>query len=194
MKIIRINIENGILSINLDTKLPEIVQEDLYLYIDTLDNYSNRSSVNPDKHSYKLLVLGTDYRSDVKIDEQRLSIVIDSTKLEDFCMSAFIATIDNSSQFYFNQADIYYKEVELLCKNCSTCLDDQQMDRMVLFILKQDLLSYAINNNLIDDAVQYYTDLARMLNICLDTNTTYYNNHDCFACNKTCRNGVCSLC
>lgn len=58
------------------------------------------------------------------------------------------------------------------------------MDRMVLFLLKQDLLSYAINNNLIDDAVQYYTDLARMLNICLDTNTKFYNNHDCFACNK----------
>lgn len=194
MKITGITIVKDNIVVELDTKIPDSVDSDLYLYIDTLNNYSNRSSVNPDKHSYKLLVLGTDYRSDVKIDEQRLSIVIDSTKLEDFCMSAFIATIDNSSQFYFNQADIYYKEVELLCKNCSTCLDDQQMDRMVLFILKQDLLSYAINNNLIDDAVQYYTDLARILNICLDTNTIYYNNHDCFACNKTCRNGVCSLC
>lgn len=193
MKITGITIVKDNIVVELDTKIPDSVDSDLYLYIDTLNNYSNRSSVNPDKHSYKLLVLGTDYRSDVKIDEQRLSIVIDSTKLEDFCMSAFIATIDNSSQFYFNQADIYYKEVELLCKNCSTCLDDQQMDRMVLFILKQDLLSYAINNNLIDDAVQYYTDLARMLNIYL-TFTTYYNNHDCFACNKTCRNGVCSLC
>ncbi len=194
MKITGITIVKDNIVVELDTKIPDSVDSDLYLYIDTLNNYSNRSSVNPDKHSYKLLVLGTDYRSDVKIDEQRLSIVIDSTKLEDFCMSAFIATIDNSSQFYFNQADIYYKEVELLCKNCSTCLDDQQMDRMVLFILKQDLLSYAINNNLIDDAVQYYTDLARMLNICLDANTTYYHNHDCLRCNKICRNGVCSLC
>lgn len=194
MKIAGITIVKDNIVVELDTKIPDSVDSDLYLYIDTLNNYSNRSSVNPDKHSYKLLVLGTDYRSDVKIDEQRLSIVIDSTKLEDFCASAFIATIDNSSQFYFNQADIYYKEVELLCKNCSTCLDDQQMDRMVLFLLKQDLLSYAINNNLIDDAVQYCTDLARMLNICLDANTTYHNNHDCFACNKTCRNGVCSLC
>lgn len=194
MKITGITIVKDNIVVELDTKIPDSVDSDLYLYIDTLNNYSNWSSVNPDKHSYKLLVLGTDYRSDVKIDEQRLSIVIDSTKLEDFCMSAFIATIDNSSQFYFNQADIYYKEVELLCKNCSTCLDDQQMDRMVLFILKQDLLSYAINNNLIDDAVQYYTDLARMLSICLDTKTTFYNNHDCFACNKTCRNRVCSLC
>lgn len=194
MKITGITIVKDSIIVELDTKIPDSVDSDLYLYIDTLNNYSNRSSVNPDKHSHKLLVLGTDYRSDVKIDEWRLSIVIDSTKLEDFCASAFIATIDNSSQFYFNQADIYYKEVELLCKNCSTCLDDQWMDRMILFLLKQDLLSYAINNNLIDDTVRYYTDLARMLNMCLDTNTTYYNNHDCFACNKTCRNGVCSLC
>lgn len=194
MKITGITIVKDNIVVELDTKIPDSVDSNLYLYIDTLNNYSNRSSVDPDKHSYKILILGTDYNSDVQIDKQRLSIVIDSTKLEDFCMSAFIATIDNSSQFFFNQADIYYKEVELLCKNCSTCLDDQQMDRMVLFILKQDLLSYAINNNLIDDAVQYYTDLARMLNICLDTSTKFYNNHDCFACNKTCRNGVCSLC
>lgn len=194
MKIIGITLVKHNIVVELDTKIPDSVDSNLYLYIDTLNNYSNRSSVDPDKHSYKILILGTDYNSDVQIDKQRLSIVIDSTKLEDFCMSAFIATIDNSSQFFFNQADIYYKEVELLCKNCSTCLDDQQMDRMVLFILKQDLLSYAINNNLIDDAVQYYTDLARMLNICLDTSTKFYNNHDCFACNKTCRNGVCSLC
>lgn len=194
MKITGITIVKHNIVVELDTKIPDSVDSNLYLYIDTLNNYSNRSSVDPDKHSYKILILGTDYNSDVQIDKQRLSIVIDSTKLEDFCMSAFIATIDNSSQFFFNQADIYYKEVELLCKNCSTCLGDQQMDRMVLFILKQDLLSYAINNNLIDDAVQYYTDLARMLNICLDTSTKFYNNHDCFACNKTCRNGVCSLC
>lgn len=194
MKITGITIVKHNIVVELDTKIPDSVDSNLYLYIDTLNNYSNRSSVDPDKHSYKILILGTDYNSDVQIDKHRLSIVIDSTKLEDFCMSVFIATIDNSSQFFFNQADIYYKEVELLCKNCSTCLDDQQMDRMVLFILKQDLLSYAINNNLIDDAVQYYTDLARMLNICLDTSTKFYNNHDCFACNKTCRNGVCSLC
>lgn len=194
MKIIGITLVKHNIVVELDTKIPDSVDSNLYLYIDTLNNYTNRSSVNPDKHSYKVLVLGTDYSSEVQIDNQRLSIVIDSTKLENFCMSAFIATIDNSSQFFFNQADIYYKEVELLCKSCSTCLDDQQMDRMVLFLLKQDLLSYAINNNLIDDAVQYYTDSARMLNICLDTNTKFYNNHDCFACNKTCRNGICSLC
>ena len=194
MKIIGITLVKHNIVVGLDTKIPDSVDSNLYLYIDTLNNYTNRSSVNPDKHSYKVLVLGTDYSSEVQIDNQRLSIVIDSTKLENFCMSAFTATIDNSSQFFFNQADIYYKEVELLCKSCSTCLDDQQMDRMVLFLLKQDLLSYAINNNLIDDAVQYYTDLARMLNICSDTSTKFYNNHDCFACNKTCRNGVCSLC
>ena len=108
MKITGITIVKHNIVVELDTKIPDSVDSNLYLYIDTLNNYSNRSSVNPDKHSYKLLVLGTDYSSDVKIDEQRLSIVIDSNKLENMCMSAFIATIDNSSQFFFNQADIYY--------------------------------------------------------------------------------------
>lgn len=194
MKITGITIVKHNIVVELDTKIPDSVDSNLYLYIDTLNNYSNRSSVNPDKHSYKLLILGTDYSSDVKIDEQRLSIVAINALIHIFSNLLESITIDNSSQFFFNQADIYYKEVELLCKNCSTCLDDQQIDRMILFLLKQDLLSYAINNNLIDDAVQYYTDIARMLNICLDTKTTFYNNHDCFACNKTCRNGVCSLC
>lgn len=194
MKITGITIVKHNIVVELDTKIPDSVDSNLYLYIDTLNNYSNRSSVNPDKHSYRLLVLGTDYSSDVKIDEQRLSIVAINALIHIFSNLLESITIDNSSQFFFNQADIYYKEVELLCKNCSTCLDDQQIDRMILFLLKQDLLSYAINNNLIDDAVQYYTDIARMLNICLDTKTTFYNNHDCFVCNKTCRNGVCSLC
>ena len=145
MKITGITIVKHNIVVELDTKIPDSVDSNLYLYIDTLNNYSNRSSVNPDKHSYKLLVLGTDYSSDVKIDEQRLSIVIDSNKLENMCMSAFIATIDNSSQFFFNQADIYYKEVELLCKNCSTCLDDQQIDRMILFLLKQKTTESSIS-------------------------------------------------
>lgn len=100
MKITGITIVKHNIVVELDTKIPDSVDSNLYLYIDTLNNYSNRSSVNPDKHSYRLLVLGTDYSSDVKIDEQRLSIVIDSNKLENMCMSAFIATIDNSSQFF----------------------------------------------------------------------------------------------
>lgn len=100
MKIIGITLVKHNIVVELDTKIPDSVDSNLYLYIDTLNNYTNRSSVNPDKHSYKVLVLGTDYSSEVQIDNQRLSIVIDSTKLENFCMSAFIATIDNSSQFF----------------------------------------------------------------------------------------------
>jgi hypothetical protein len=69
MKITGITIVKHNIVVELDTKIPDSVDSNLYLYIDTLNNYSNRSSVNPDKHSYRLLVLGTDYRSDVKIDE-----------------------------------------------------------------------------------------------------------------------------
>jgi hypothetical protein len=69
MKITGITIVKHNIVVELDTKIPDSVDSNLYLYIDTLNNYSNRSSVNPDKHSYRLLVLGADYSSDVKIDE-----------------------------------------------------------------------------------------------------------------------------
>ena len=54
MKITGITIVKDNIVVELDTKIPDSVDSDLYLYIDTLNNYSNRSSVNPDKHSYKL--------------------------------------------------------------------------------------------------------------------------------------------
>ena len=76
MKIIGINIENGILSINLDTKLPEIVQEDLYLYIDTLDNYSNRNSAIPSDHSYSVLLMNEE-GDQVELTEGRSIIYLD---------------------------------------------------------------------------------------------------------------------
>lgn len=76
MKIIGINIENGILSINLDTKLPETVQEDLYLYIDTLDNYSNRNSAIPSDHSYSVLLMNEE-GDQVELTEGRSIIYLD---------------------------------------------------------------------------------------------------------------------
>ena len=43
MKIIGIKNIDDTLVISLGTKLPDTVSEDLYLYIDTLDNYTKRN-------------------------------------------------------------------------------------------------------------------------------------------------------
>ena len=131
MKIIGINIENGILSINLDTKLPETVQEDLYLYIDTLDNYSNRNSAIPSDHSYSVLLMNEE-GDQVELTEGRSIIYLDIDSFDPkMVLSAFTVTIEDSVAFYYDTEELYYKQIDLLCNHCSTCLDDQQMDRMV---------------------------------------------------------------
>ena len=205
MKIIGINIENGILSINLDTKLPETVQEDLYLYIDTLDNYSNRNSAIPSDHSYSVLLMNEE-GDQVELTEGRSIIYLDIDSFDPkMVLSAFTVTIEDSVAFYYDTEELYYKQIDLLCNHCSTCLDDQQKDRIMLFMLKYSLLQYAVEHDIIDDQVQYYKDIARMLNI--NTNHSVFNDghYDCSKCcksgNKTfctsccnCKNGVYSLC
>lgn len=197
MKIIGINIENGIPLINLDTKLPETVQEDLYLYIDTLDNYSNRNSAIPSDHSYSVLLMNEE-GDQVELTEGRSIIYLDIDSFDPkMVLNTFTVTIEDSVAFYYDTEELYYKQIDLLCNHCSTCLDDQQKDRIMLFMLKYNLLQYAVEHDIIDDQVQYYKDIARMLNI--NTNHSVFNDghYDCSKCCKSCcncKNGVCSLC
>lgn len=186
MKIIGINIENGILSINLDTKLPETVQEDLYLYIDTLDNYSNRNSAIPSDHSYSVLLMNEE-GDQVELTEGRSIIYLDIDSFDPkMVLSAFTMTIEDSVAFYYDTEELYYKQIDLLCNHCSTCLDDQQKDRIMLFMLKYNLLQYAVEHDIIDDQVQYYKDIARMLNI--NTNHSVFNDGH-YDCSKCCKSG-----
>lgn len=193
MEINGVLIVDDTLVITLDTKLPDTVSEDLYLYIDTLDNYAKRNSTEPSDHSYDIKVMNAEEGDLVEISEDRYYITLELNKFEPRIVeSAFTVTFDGYCVFYYDTEELYYKQIDLLCNNCSTCLDDQQKDRIMLFILKYNLLQYAIEHNIMDDAVQYYRDLARMLNICI-TNNVYNDGHyDCNRC--CCKNGSCSLC
>lgn len=202
MKIIGLHVtDNNTLTVTLDTKLPEVVSEDLYLYIDALNNYKNRNSGNPEDHSMAILIMNTE-GDVVEISENRQFITLDSTSP---FASAFTVTIYEALAFYYDAEELYYKQIDLLCNHCSTCLDDQQKDRIMLFMLKYNLFQYALEHDILDDIVQYYQDLARMLNINI-SNSIFNDGHfDCNKCCKgskstirtsccNCKNGVCSLC
>lgn len=201
MEIIGINVIDSSLAVTVDTRIPETVSENLYLYIDTLDNYTKRSSDNTEDHSYSIVVVDKDKGDQVLIDTDRYVLLVNINDLP----SAFITTIENSTVFYYDDEELYYKEIDLLCNHCSTCLDDQQKDRITLFVLKYDILRYAVEHNLINDAIQYYSDIARMLGINVQYTAFNDAHHTCGKCckdqNKTictsccgCKNGVCSLC
>ncbi len=91
---------------------------------------------------------------------------------------------------------LYQAQVNLLVSYCDTCLDKQQKERILMCQFKSRLLDHALNNSLNADAVDYYNDLCRLLDL---QDPTCCTNHSCTlsrdanVCSR-CSNGCCSLC
>lgn len=177
----KIELIDDMITITLDSATP--VSK---VWIDTLDNYENMYLAEDEKHSY---VIDSPQMSEntIQIDSKTLSPELDT--------SAFLVTVDGSRGFYYNEKELYYKEIELLTNYCSTCLDKHQKERMVLFMTKYHLFQYALENNLIEDQVNFYIDLARMLSIDFKYNAKL--NRLCSGnCKRVikCCNNYCALC
>lgn len=176
--IMKVELKDNIITITLDS--PASVSK---LYIDTLDNYENAYSSEDDKHSYTITSPSVS-KNTIQIDSKTLSPELDT--------SAFLITVNGSKGFYYDDKELYYKEIDLLTNYCSTCLDQHQKERMVLFMIKYHLLQYAVSNNLIEDQVEYYIDLARMLGIDYKYNAKPIQ----CSCNRiiNCCNNYCCIC
>lgn len=182
MKILNIQIVNDIITITLDSSA-DINK----VYIDTLYNDKNKYSITDEEHDWII--------TNPNIDEN--TILIDSKALSpELDTSAFTVLINGVLGFYYDDKELYYKEIQLLTTYCSTCLDKEQKERMVLFTLKQQLLQYAIDNELIEDQISFYRDIARMLGI------DYKYDAQNLPCSGICKgikkcnccNGYCTIC
>lgn len=179
MNITSITLIDNILSITLDQSANSVTT----VYIDSLDNDENKYSTEADKHTWAI----TDF------NKQEQTITIDTTDLNPkLDTSAFTILIDNTLGFYYDEKELYNKEICLLTEFCSTCLDKAQKEREILFVIKYELLKYAIDNNLIEDQISVYKDITRMLNI--DVKLNAQNICNCRYAGKKCCNGCCSIC
>ena len=153
------------------------------VYIDELGNVKDRYSVVDSDHTWTV----TDFTNQGNI------ITIDISNLKpELDKSAFTVLINNVLGFYYDEKELYNKEICLLTEFCSTCLDKQQKEREILFVIKYELMKYAKEHELIEDQIATYTDLARMLNI--DVKLNALNIRNCRCTNKKCCNGCCSIC
>lgn len=179
MKITDINIVNNNIVVSVDN-----TENISIIYIDSIYNYDKIFSINNDDHTYTI--------TQFNIADNTIQIDLQSNK--DIDTSAFIVTINGISKFYFDKKELYYKSIDLLTEYCSTCLDKEQKEKLLLFMLKDELLQYAISNDILEDQVNIYRDIARLLKIDVISNKQNIikkcNHSKC----KTCCNGMCSLC
>lgn len=87
---------------------------------------------------------------------------------------------------YYNPSIVYMAEIRKLHTHCSTCLDDQTMQNIMLVVFKRQLLEYALASDYYRDALQLYVDICRLLEISICVASTCCNNAiltqkgDCF--------------
>lgn len=179
MKIIKTTLEDNILTVELDKSIA--VEK---VYLDNVLNSKNRFSLEDNKHSHII--------DNPSINGNKITI-----NVKEFQETAFIVTIvsnfQTASAIAIDYLELYNSKVKLLTFHCSTCLDKHNKENIIICDFKNQLLDYAVENNLTDDAIQHYIDLSRMLTIPSEhicSINTVRNN--CKTCTKCC-NGCCSL-
>ena len=87
-----------------------------------------------------------------------------------------------------DKKNIYNELVNLLTVHCNTCLDKQQIDKILLCAFKLNLIDYAQFNEY-DNVDELWESLARTLGVKLDGEMHVTSKKVC-----NCKNGVCAIC
>lgn len=172
-----------------------------YILFDTLENVKNASSDLDAAHTQKI-----EGPFDIKTQEDLSYIYIPFEDIE-VDLSAFTVLLrsftseDDEEQipfFYVDDRELYYAEVSFLIWHCKTCIDKCNQDKLVAMILRKDMLNYALEFNLYEEAAEHYKDLARLL--MLDNKTKCYksskptNGPGMWIGGGCCKGGSCSIC
>lgn len=186
------------------TNISIVNTNDIVLYIDECLNVANLYCDSPDNHDYVLTYNNTEFTFKEVVREGETKEVTTSYTYELSAKSNIITELDKNIKYikmfcttedyandcadgiYYDPNILYNAEVGMLHKYCNTCLDDKQMQLIMLIVFKRQLLEQAIATSHNKEAVQYYLDLAKLLNVSINNNRQDNN------CNS-CVNGVCKI-
>lgn len=189
---------------NAYTNISLVNTNDIVLYIDECLNIDNIYCENPDNHDYVLNYNNAkiSYKEIVREGEEKevttiyyYEITVESDVIKELdtnmkYIKMFVTTEyyanDYADGIYYDPNILYNAEIKMLRKYCQTCLDDRQMQLLMLIVFKRQLLEQAIATSHNKEALQFYLDLCKLLNVSINTKTV---NTGC----KVCVNGVCKL-
>lgn len=182
MKIINSNIENNTLTIVLDS-----ASSVTKVYLDSVLNKKNMHETDDDKH-------------DIVISNPSVTGNTITINISDYNATSFIISVVGTNTAHsvaYDKKNLYYQKVNMLTSFCYTCLDKHQKEKILMLQFKSQLLDYAMANGLTEDAIDYYVDICRLLNIpsnhtCCKYNRVWNCHRPCKTC-RSCCNGCCSL-
>lgn len=177
---------------------------DIVLYIDECLNVANIYCDSPDNHDYVLNYTNCEFTLKEVVSDGEEKEVTTQYAYEISATSDIISKFDTNIKYikmfctteryandyadgvYYNPNILYNAEIRVLHNYCSTCLDDRQMQTIMLIVFKRQLLEQAIATSHNKEALQFYLELSKLLDVNIDSNVAST------PCNK-CINGVCKL-
>lgn len=204
-KIVNANIKDDVLKFEVVSDV-SIVGDQINhtIYVNECSNIDNLYSDDPELQDYVFdstnstitvrqivkegepELITTVYNYEVSITSDKISSFDGNMKyIKMYCTTENYVS-DHIDGIVYDPNTLYNAEIKMLHSYCSTCLDDKQMQKIMILVFKRQLLEQAIATSHNKEAMQYYLDLTRLMGV----NVSKTNEGN--GCQK-CINGVCSL-
>lgn len=183
------NSSQVIVYINECSNIKNLYSDDSKLQDYVFDSTNSAISVTPIVREGEPELVTTVYAYEVSITSDIISSFDSNMKyIKLYCTTENYVN-DYIDGIIYDPNTLYEAEIKMLRSYCNTCLDDKQMQKVMILIFKRQLLEQAIATSHNKEAMQYYLDLVRLMDVYVNKKC---DNNGCQEC-KVCFNGMCSL-
>lgn len=206
-KIVDANIKGNVLKFNIIADVSITNSSQVIVYINECSNIKNLYSDDPKLQDYVFDSTNSAISVTPIVREGEPELVTTVYAYEVSITSDIISSFDSNMKYIklycttenyvndyidgiiYDPNTLYEAEIKMLRSYCNTCLDDKQMQKVMILVFKRQLLEQAIATSHNKEAMQYYLDLTRLMGV--NVSKTNEGN-GCQEC-KVCFNGMCSL-
>lgn len=206
-KIVDANIKDNILKFNIIADVSITNSSQVIVYINECSNIKNLYSDDPKLQDYVFDSTNSAISVTPIVREGEPELITTVYAYEVSITSDIISSFDSNMKYIklycttenyvndyidgiiYDPNTLYEAEIKMLRSYCNTCLDDKQMQKVMILVFKRQLLEQAIATSHNKEAMQYYLDLVRLMGVYVNKKC---DNNGCQEC-KVCFNGMCSL-
>lgn len=206
-KIVDANIKDNILKFNIIADVSITNSSQVIVYMNECSNIKNLYSDDPKLQDYVFDSTNSAISVTPIVREGEPELVTTVYAYEVSITSDIISSFDSNMKYIklycttenyvndyidgiiYDPNTLYEAEIKMLRSYCNTCLDDKQIQKVMILVFKRQLLEQAIATSHNKEAMQYYLDLVRLMGVYVNKKC---DNNGCQEC-KVCFNGMCSL-
>ncbi|YP_010509966.1 hypothetical protein OJM13_gp13 [uncultured phage cr82_1] len=206
-KIVDANIKDNILKFNIIADVSITNSSQVIVYMNECSNIKNLYSDDPKLQDYVFDSTNSAISVTPIVREGEPELITTVYAYEVSITSDIISSFDSNMKYIklycttenyvndyidgiiYDPNTLYEAEIKMLRSYCDTCLDDKQMQKVMILVFKRQLLELAIATSHNKEAMQYYLDLVRLMGVNVNKKC---DNNGCLEC-KVCFNGMCSL-